>query len=122
VIKIHVSKKIELIQATYFQEQQVYAILDNNGKLIISDRMGNTKCFTHIDQNDKVVLMEARNQELWVGTIEGVLRVYTVKDDSINLTQIFGCFFNELSEVTSYFLVGETKVEKIVFSIHRSLF
>jgi hypothetical protein len=61
-IKIHPSKKIEFTQATYFQEQQIYAILDNNNKLIISDKMGNTKCFTNIDQKDKVVLMEARNQ------------------------------------------------------------
>jgi hypothetical protein len=40
----------------------------------------------------------------------------------MQLRQIYGCFYKDFNEVHSYILIGDQKVEKILFNIHRNIF
>ncbi len=54
----------------------MFILLDTNKKLITVDSKGNSISYADLDQMDNVVLMEVKKRELWVGTSEGILRVY----------------------------------------------
>ena len=67
-------------------------LADQTGKVSIIDNSGEATDFKMIDKDDKIVLLETRKSDVWVGTYNGVLRQYSIKDKKMKLSKIFGCF------------------------------
>ena len=66
-------------------------LVDQTGKLSLVDNTGEATDFKMIEKDDKILLLETRRSDVWVGTNSGVLRQYSIKDKKLKLSKIFGC-------------------------------
>lgn len=85
------STKSKLISATYSQEHHCFVLLDDNGKLTVTDDVGSPKGWAKLGKNEDIVLLEIKGEELWMGSAEGVLRQYSLLD--LKIKRVVACHF-----------------------------
>ncbi len=106
--KVYLSTSQALVAATYSHKHELIVAVEDSGRLLVINQQGKEISSTSLDKIDQVISIDIVEDDVLVGTRDGVARVYKIKQHGeLSLIKIVMCYWKTLAAVQGFKAVGQ---------------